>query len=191
MTYGTQPAPQSSGRLRQTLTYLYTAAAALAAAALFFIFFIMMAQIVSRLMGFYLPGADDICGNLCIATTFFALAATFRRGELIRVSLLHQFLGQSVKHWLEAFVLAAAAVIVAYISYWTLQSALFSYEIEEVAQGNLPILIWVPKAAMPLGSFLLLIAIVDEFISVVRGYEPIYVTAARERQAAGDFSAEV
>ncbi|MFC7541536.1 hypothetical protein ACFQU2_21620 [Siccirubricoccus deserti] len=44
---------------------------------------------------------------------------------------------------------------------------------------------------MPAGSALLLIAVLDELVAVLRGAKPGYVAAAEERAAAGDFSAEV
>lgn len=68
---------------------------------------------------------------------------------------------------------------------------LFSWEIEEVAQGTVPFLIWIPKLAMPIGAGLLLVAIIDELVIVLGGAKPSYVVAAEDRAARGDFSAEV
>ena len=73
--------------LRRLLDALYWAGAAVAALALLGIFLMMMAQVILREMGFQLPGADDLVAYLCVASAFFALAFTFRRGELIRVGL--------------------------------------------------------------------------------------------------------
>jgi TRAP-type C4-dicarboxylate transport system permease small subunit len=68
---------------------------------------------------------------------------------------------------------------------------LFSLEIEEVAQGTVAFPLWVPKLALPVGSGLLLLAILDELARVLAGRRPSYVEAAEERARAGDFSAEV
>ena len=68
---------------------------------------------------------------------------------------------------------------------------LFSYEIEDLAQGPLPVPLWIPKLSMPIGAGILLIAILDELATVLRGGRPGYVVAAEERAARGDFSAEV
>jgi TRAP-type C4-dicarboxylate transport system permease small subunit len=68
---------------------------------------------------------------------------------------------------------------------------MFSREIEEVAQGSVPFLIWIPKLAIPAGAGILLIAILEELVLVLRGEKPSYVRAAEERAARGDFSAEV
>lgn len=177
--------------IRRALDILYAAAAGLAALCLFSIFCVMMAQVGLREMRMQFPGADDLSAYLCVATTFFALAATFKRGELIRVGLAIERMGPRLRRVFEIVVLALAAVIVGYIAWWTGQDALFSYEIEEVAQGTVPFLIWIPKMAMPIGSGILLIAILDELVTVLAGNKPHYVIAAEERAAAGDFSAEV
>lgn len=177
--------------IRRALDLLYVAAAGIAALSLLSIFLVMMAQVVLREMGRQFPGADDLTAYLCVATTFFALAATFKRGELIRVGLLIERFGPGLRRATELLVLAAAAGIVGYIAWWTANDVMFSLEIEEVAQGTVPFLLWIPKLAMPAGSGILLIAILDELATVAMGGKPAYVVAAEERAARGDFSAEV
>ncbi|MCO6418281.1 TRAP transporter small permease [Siccirubricoccus sp. KC 17139] len=177
--------------MRRLLDALYAAGAGLAALSLLSIFLVMMAQVVLREMQMQFPAADDISAYLCVSTTFFALAATFRRGELIRVGMLLDRLSPPVRRWAEAVVLVLAAALLAYITRWVFQDMMFSYEIEEVAQGTVPIPLWIPKIAMPAGSALLLVAVLDELATVLRGQKPGYVVAAEERAAAGDFSAEV
>lgn len=177
--------------LRRLLDGLYALSGGLAALSLLAIFLVMMAQVVLREMGRQLPGADDLSAYLCVATTFFALAATFRRGELIRVSMVLDRLGPGMRRAMEGLVLALAAVLVATIAWYTMQDMLFSREIEEVAQGTVAFPLWVPKLALPIGTGLLLVAILDELVGVLRGARPGYVVAAEARAAAGDFSAEV
>jgi TRAP-type C4-dicarboxylate transport system permease small subunit len=177
--------------LRRGLDGLYLVSAGLAALSLFGIFITMMAQVILRQGNIQLPGADDFTAYLCVSTTFFALAYTFKRGELIRVGLFIDKLGPAARRWVEVGVLSLATALVSYIVYWTFSDAMFSREIEEVAQGSVPFLIWIPKLAIPGGAGILLIAILDELVTVLRGETPRYVRAAEERAARGDFSAEV
>jgi len=177
--------------MRRFLDALYAIGAGFAALSLLGIFCVMMAQVALRELQMQLPAADDISAYLCVATTFFALAATFKRGELIRVGMGIERLGPGARRLAEMVVLVLAAGIVGYITWWTFQDMLFSWEIEEVAQGTVPIPLWFPKLAMPLGAGLLLVAILDELATVIGGGRPGYVVAAEERAAAGDFSAEV
>ena len=177
--------------VRRVLDAAYAAAAGLAALSLLLIFVVMMAQMGLRAVGLQLPAADDVSAYLCVATTFFALAATFKRGELIRVGMALDRLGAGARRVAEIAALALAAAMVGYIVFWTAQDALFSWEIEEMAQGTVAIPIWVPKLAMPIGSGLLLVAVLDELVAVLCGNRPSYVAAAEARAASGDFSAEV
>lgn len=177
--------------IRRVLDGLYALSAGLAALSLLGIFLVMMAQVAMREMRLQLPGADDISAYLCVATTFFALAATFKRGELIRVGMFLDKLGPARRRVMEVGVLLMGALVVGTVCWNTFQDVLFSLEIEEVAQGTVPFPLWVPKLAMPLGSGLLLVAILDELFTVIGGDKPSYVVAAEQRAAAGDFSAEV
>lgn len=176
--------------LRRALDGLYLASAGLAAVSLLGIFLVMMAQVLLRQGNIQVPGADDFTAYLCVATTFFALAYTFKRGELIRVGIFIDKAGPKLRRWIELAALALAALLVGYIMYWTFSDAMFSLEIEEVAQGSVPFLIWIPKLAIPGGAGILLIAILDEMLIVWRGEKPSYVRAAEARAARGDFSAE-
>jgi len=176
---------------RRALDALYLVSAGLASIALFGIFVTMMAQVFLRQFNVQFPGADDLTAYLCVATAFFALGYTFKRGELIRVGLFIDRFGPAKRRWAEAAVLTLAAALVAYIVRWTFSDAMFSLEIEEVAQGSVPFLLWVPKLAIPIGAGILLIAILDELVIVLRGGKPTYIRAAEERAARGDFSAEM
>jgi len=177
--------------LRRGLDALYWVSAAIAAACLFGIFAIMMIQVALRGLNRPFPGADDLTAYLCVGSAFFALAYTFRRGELIRVGLFIEKLGPAARRVFEIVSLGLATAMVGYIVFWTTNDVMFSYEIEDMAQGSVPFLLWIPKLAMPLGAGVFLIAILDELVTVLRGHKPNYVVAAEERAARGDFSAEV
>lgn len=177
--------------LRRGLDALYAAGAVLAALSLLGIFLVMVGQVGLRAIGVPFPGADDISAYLCVATTFFALALTFRRGEVIRVGLVLERLGPGPRRAVETVALVLAVIATAYAVWWTLDDVLFSLEIGDLAQGALPIPLWIPKLAMPLGAGLLLVAELDELATVLRGGRPHYVLAAEERARHQDYSAEV
>jgi hypothetical protein len=66
-----------------------------------------------------------------------------------------------------------------------------SYTFNDIAGGLLPVPMWIPKLTFVVGSWLFLIAIIDEWLLVLRGNRPTFVVAVEERHAAGDFSSEV
>ena len=73
---------------RRGLDALYAASGALAALALAGTCVVMLAQVAGRELGLLFRGADDIAAWLCAAAAFLALGHTFRRGELVRMTLL-------------------------------------------------------------------------------------------------------
>lgn len=172
--------------MRRALDALYGLCGALAALALLGVFLVMMAQVILRQFAIQFPGATDLTGYLCVMVGFLGLAWTFRQGELIRVGLVVENLSPGKRRVLELFALSVAAVVVAYILWWTWNDVMFSLEIEEVAQGSVAFPLWIPKLALPVGAGVLLIAILDEWVTVLRGGKPGYARAAEARAAAND-----
>ena len=66
-----------------------------------------------------------------------------------------------------------------------------SWKFKEVAQGMIPIPIWIPQSALVIGSAIFLIAVLDEFARVLRNEKPVYQVAEEARRAAGDYSETV
>ncbi len=175
--------------MRRALDALYGLCGVLAALALLGIFLVMMAQMILRQFAIQFPGATDLTGYLCVMVGFLGLAWTFRKGELIRVGLLVENLPPPKRRVMEIFALTIAAVMVAYIVWWSWHDAMFSLEIEEVAQGSVAFPLWIPKLAIPIGAGVLLVAILDEWVAVLRGQKPGYARAAEARAAAHDYTA--
>ena len=61
----------------------------------------------------------------------------------------------------------------------------------DMAGGLVVIPIWIPQSSLAIGSFLLFVAVADQFVHVLRGNRPDYVVAVEERHARGDFSEDV
>ena len=66
-----------------------------------------------------------------------------------------------------------------------------SFVFNAIAQGLLPMPMWIPQSTFALGAILLFVAVVDELVVVVRGGRPSYAVAVEERHAHGDFSSDV
>jgi hypothetical protein len=84
--------------------------------------------------------------------------------------------------------LAIALAFVAYMAYAVVSFVYESWKLEEVAQGLIQIPIWIPQTSFVLGALILLVAMCDEFVVLVRGETPAYEAAERERIERKDFS---
>lgn len=157
--------------IRRTLDGLYLWSGYVAAAFLAAIAGTIILQVIGRRVGFTVD-ATEIAGFCMAASTFFALAHTFKRGSHVRVTLLLARLGGRPRGLLEAVCCIAAAVVVGYAGYHALLLALQSYTFGDISPGLLAIPFWIPQAGMALGLLLLLVALLDEAVSVLLGAPP-------------------
>lgn len=174
--------------MRRALDALYGASAVLAAAFLAAICVVMLAQVLGRETGYLLRGADDITAWLCAASAFFALASTFRRGELVRMMIVVERLGPRARLRLEIFALLVAAVFTGFMLWSVVRFVYESWQFKEIAQGLIKVPIWIPQLSFAFGVLVFFIAVLDEFVAVLAGRTPAYRAAEDERRASGDFS---
>jgi TRAP-type C4-dicarboxylate transport system permease small subunit len=177
--------------LRRWLDRLYFASGAIGAVFVALICALMIAQSVLREFGVRTGAVNDLVAWFCAAASFFAMAHAFKHGDFVRVTLLLERLPDSRRRVVEIACLAIATVCAAYLAYWANKFTYDSWVFKEMAQGLLPIPIWIPQASFALGSLLLLVAVVDELVLVLRGKKPSYVLEGEERHAKGDFSSDI
>ena len=177
--------------MRRFLDRLYLASGAIGAVFVLLIGILMIGQSVLREFGVRTGAVNDVVAWFCAAASFFAMAHAFKHGDFVRVTLLLESVPPRVRRVLEAGCLVVATISVGYLAWWANRFTYDSWSFGEVAQGLLPIPIWIPQASFALGSLLLLLAVVDELVIVLRGGRPTYVTAVEERHAHGDFSSDV
>ena len=177
--------------MRRFLDRLYDTAGALGALCVFFIFVLMIWAGVGRQMNWRVSGVNDVVAWLCAAAAFLAMAHAFRHGDFVRVTLLLDSLPKRLRRMLDVTCLFIALVAVGYLTWWATAFTWESYQFAEVATGLVVIPIWIPQSSFVVGCWLLLIAMVDELVNVLRGGIPSYQRAVEERHAAGDFSSDI
>jgi len=179
--------PQSRP-LRRALDAIYFASGVAAAWCLFAIFVVMLWQAFGRELGFRVQGGDDISAWLTAASAFLGLAHTFKSGELVRVGLWLDKLGEAGRRRAEIVALCVSLGFMAWAT-WAMTSYVYdSWQTNELSQGLLVVPIWAPQSTTVIGMTLLTIAIADELILVLRSLKPTYVVAEEDRRARGDFS---
>ena len=177
--------------MRRWLDRLYYAAGAIGAVFLLIVGVLMIGQSVLREFGVRTGAVNDLVAWSCAAASFFAMAHAFKHGDFVRVTLLLDNVGPRLRRTLEIVSLAVGTVSVAYLTWSAWRFTYESFVFDELAQGLLPVPMWIPQSSFALGSLLLLVAVVDELVLVLRGARPTFVTAVEERHAKGDFSSEV
>ena len=164
--------------MRKALDTLYDAAGYLAAFFMVGILLMVLASVVGRIAGFNLRGSDAYAGYCMAAAGFLALAHTLKRGEHIRVMLfLERFQGR-LRRPLELWSHAAGTFFCAVLAVFSVRLAWTSHAFNDVSQGNDATPLWIPQIAMAVGACVLAVAMLDDFVMLVRRRE--------SKAAAGD-----
>ena len=153
---------------RKALDLLYDAAGYLAAFFMVGILLMVLASVIGRLVGFNLRGSDAYAGYCMAAASFLALAHTLKRGEHIRVTLFLDRFGGRFKRPLDLWCHAAGTFFCAVLAIYSVRLVWQSRASNDVSQGNDATPLWIPQIAMALGAVVLLVAMVDDFILLIR-----------------------
>jgi TRAP-type C4-dicarboxylate transport system permease small subunit len=161
---------------------IYTVCGALAGLCMIALLLLVMANILGRLLGFYLRGADAYAGYCMAGASFFALAYALGHGDHIRVTLVLQKLTGMPRRVLEIWSLAVASLLTGLFAYYAFKMVWWSWSFNDVSQSNDATPLWIPELSMAIGVGVLFIAFVEALIRVLRG-GPVHEdqTAATEQ----------
>lgn len=161
--------------MRKILDKLYLGSGMLAGFFIILITLMILAQIVGRWFGIVIPSTEDFAGFFLAATTFLALAYTFRMGGHIRVTILVHLLKGKLQRFALALALLIFIVMIAYGAYYTGFFVYESWSFNELSQGYIPVPLWIPQLSMVVGLTIFLIALIDDLILVLSGKTPTFV----------------
>ncbi len=185
---------QPFGRLSRWLDRACNACLWLAAACIAAICALMIVQAATRELGIQeigalrIRGIDDIVAWLSAGAAALALAAMFRRGDLVRVTLLLDNLRPAPRRRLEVFCLGFAVIFVGYTAYAFGRFVHESWALDDIAQGLIKVPLWLPQLPLVIGIAALWLAIVEDLARVLTGAKPTYQAATEERAARKDYS---
>ena len=155
--------------MRRFLDFLYDGAAWLAALAMIGVLLMVLSSILGRLLDFHLPGTDAYAGYSMAAAGFLALAHTLKKNEHIRVTLLIGRLTGGARRGLELWALTAAVLLAGLFAWFSLRLVWQSHQFNDMSTGNDATPLWIPQIAMAVGTVLLFVAFVDEWVQELRG----------------------
>lgn len=170
---------------------MYVASAAVAATCVLTICVLMIAQSILRELGVRTGAVNDVVAWLCAASSFLAMAHAFRHGDFVRVGLLLERLPPPRRRFMEVVCLLIACLAVGYLAFWATRFTYQSWAFNDIANGLLPMPLWIPQTTFVFGAWLFFIAVIDETVRVLQGSKPTYVTLVEERHAKGDFSSDL
>lgn len=171
-------------RLDRFLERFYVWTGAAAAVCLVLVGICVLTSIIARATGTYIAGINEYSGYAMAASSFLALAHTFREGGHIRVALVRSRLSGKAKLWLEIWCLLVASAMSSYLAYYLVYLTWISWKFEEKSEGAAATLLWWPQSIMAAGSVIFAICVVHGLIRVVVRADPDAAAApATELQA--------
>ena len=158
----------------RTLNRIYSFSGMLATWSLALVAVIIVAHIVARIFGSYLPAADEFASWALAATFFLALPDTLFKGMHIRVTLLLQHVPHRFARLLDIASTAFAFGLFAWVAWYICDYTYESYTYDVRSQGILPTPLWIPQIAMVYGSCLTAIGFADRLQRVLRGLPVVF-----------------
>ncbi len=177
--------------MRKVLDGLYALGGLLAALCVLAILILMIGASVGRSLDWRVGWVNDVVAWLCAAAAFLGMAYSFRNGDFVRVTLLLETVSPPVRRTLEVACLSVAMIAIGYLGYWAARFTYESWEFNDIAGNLVAIPVWIPQMSFVVGAVILVIAVLDECVQVLRGHKPSYVARVEERHARGDFSEEL
>lgn len=150
--------------LRSTLNKLYDAAAWAAALMMVGTLLMVVLGMLDRYLSLNFLGTDMYAGYCMAAAGFLALAHTLKKNEHIRVTLLLNAVPPGAKKALELWSLSVAVLLSGLFCFYSIKLAYQSWDFNDVSTGNDATPLWLPQIGMALGTFVLLVAFVDELV---------------------------
>jgi len=169
------------GPLGRALDRLYDASAALGAVAMVLLLAMVVLSIVSRQLGFNVPGIDAYAGYMMAAAGFLAMAHTLKKGEHIRVTILVASLRGTARRGIEVWALFAASLLAVLLALYSCKLAWQSHAFHDISTGNDATPLWLPQLSMAIGAVVLAIAFVDELVLELRGRRIVPVSEEATR----------
>jgi TRAP-type C4-dicarboxylate transport system permease small subunit len=157
---------------------LYRWCGILAAACIVLIGAFVLVNIISRLVGAYVPGMTEGAGYCMAGAGALGLAYTFGEHGHIRVTMLIGRLRGRARFAMELWALLIGAAFSCYVGYYLLRMVYVSYLYGDRSDGSDELLIWIPQVPLAVGFAVFALSLVHAIV--------VGVAAGRiDRAAAG------
>lgn len=161
--------------MRKFLERLYYLSAVLAGFCLAAMTLLILSQIVGRWFGVIIPSTEDFSGYLVASSFALGLAYSFRKGSIIRVTLLiGRFQGRR-RFLVESFAMLMMVLMTVFIVWYFGYIVYESYDFQEVTQGYISIPLWIPQLPVFIGLLIFGIAVIDDVIALLLSGETSYM----------------
>lgn len=155
--------------MRKFLDSVYLGAAWLATLFMIGVLVMVLLSVLGRLLHFHVPGTDAYAGYAMAGAGFMALAHTLKSGEHIRVTLIIGKLSGGARRGLELWSLTVAVLLSGLLAFYAWRLSWQSHQFHDISTSSDATPLWIPQILMGLGTTVLLIAFIDEWVLELLG----------------------
>ena len=130
---------------------------------------LIIASILSRLLGTYVPGLTEYSGYAMAGGSFLALSHTLRSGGHIRVGIVLNTLHGRARRGLQLWCLAMGTGLAWYLAYYLVRMTHVSWQLGDRSEGADALPLWIPQTLMSFGSVVLAICFLHCLIAFLAG----------------------
>ncbi|MEX0364935.1 TRAP transporter small permease [Ruegeria sp. HKCCD8929] len=160
--------------LRSIMDVIYRLAEILAALCMIAILVLIVLQMLARWSSEVFPGAPEYAAYFMAAASFLGFAAALNRGSHIRVSLLLNAVGPTMKRYVDIWCFTIAAATIWYFCWHARQFVFWSWKFNDISQAQDKTALWIPQSVMVIGGVILAIALTDHLLHLIfRGHHRI------------------
>jgi TRAP-type C4-dicarboxylate transport system permease small subunit len=123
---------------------------------------VLGATLVGRPFGLLVPSSDEITTFLMVGMAFFGIVYAYAEGVHVRVDTLHRRLPPALRRSVEIACHLGAAALCAVVAFQSGRLAWTAWRFGDVSDGLVPIPMWIPMAALPLGFGLLALVLLRD-----------------------------
>ena len=154
-------------RINNFLKSTYKISGYIAAIFLILVAVFILTGISSRIFGFYIRGLAEYSGYSMAASSFFALAYTFYSKAHIRITLFIEKIESKKRRFTEIWCLLIGSFFSGFMAYYFIKMVIISIKFEERSEGADEIFIWIPRAILAIGSFILFICVFHHLVFLI------------------------
>lgn len=184
--------------MRRFFDTLYNGALIAACTSMVAIAVLVLVQVLGRVIdrlaiwlgqappGINVPSLSEFGGFLFVAAACLALPATLRAGGHVRVTLALGLMGPRLGRVFTALVLLAALALGGFAAWHSAAQALDSWQFNTTSFGMVPVPLWIPQTGMTAGFVLLVVALIDELVVLLRGGTPAFRRSEEARRESAE-----
>lgn len=138
--------------------------------------------VARRVFGEHVKGSYEFVALLFVFVIFLGLAYAQRKDAHITIGVLYDRLPRKARRPIEGTTLIISLVLFSIVTWYSATSAHFNYVIGDTILGAIPVLTWPSRFGVPVGTGLLSLRLLLQFIRLVKEGE-LFEEAAKEKLA--------